>query len=79
MRILYGKSTSECINSGVVLGYSFLIGGLVQNLKKTKKTSYKVLLTGGDSNLIIKRIAKVDILEPNLSLKGLFILRNYIS
>jgi len=77
-RILQGKSTSQCIRSGIVLGFSFLIGGLVEYIKKRKKASFKVLLTGGDCKFIIKSIAKVDYVEPDLSLRGLYILQSHL-
>ncbi|MBN2120042.1 MAG: type III pantothenate kinase [Candidatus Omnitrophica bacterium] len=70
---LYGRSTSECITSGMVLGYSFLIRGLAEHLRK-KKRSFKILITGGDCRLIRNDIARFDYVQPNLSLKGLGIL-----
>lgn len=76
--ILKAKSTSECISSGVVLGYNFLIGGLVGYIRKQKKNRFKVLLTGGGSKLIIKPIAGVDYIQPNLTLLGLNLLQKNI-
>ncbi|MFC1599298.1 type III pantothenate kinase [Candidatus Omnitrophota bacterium] len=72
---LQGKSTSECVVSGIVLGYSFLVGGLMGHIKKGKKKPFKVLLTGGDCEFIKKDIAKVDYTDSRLSLKGLCELR----
>ncbi len=72
---LRGKTTGECINSGIVFGYSFLIGGLIKHFRKNvTKGNFKVVLTGGDSSLIIKSIAGVDYTDTDLSLKGLSLL-----
>jgi len=72
---LKGKTTGECINSGIVFGYSFLIGGLIKHFRENvTKGDFKVVLTGGDSPLIIKDIAGVDYTDTDLSLKGLNLL-----
>lgn len=72
---LKGKTTGECINSGIVFGYSFLIGGIIKYFReKVIKGNFKVVLTGGDSALIHKDIAGIDYIDPDLSLKGLNLL-----
>ncbi|MFC1514449.1 type III pantothenate kinase [Candidatus Omnitrophota bacterium] len=72
--VLEGKTTAQCISSGMTLGYSFLIRGLVEYIKG-KRRDFKLLLTGGDCRILVKKIAKFDYVDIDLSLKGLNILR----
>lgn len=70
-----GKTTRQSIASGMVFGYSFLIKGMVDYIKKDSKDSFKVILTGGGKRFLIKKITRKDyIYDPYLSLKGLNLL-----
>lgn len=67
---LYGKSTIEGINNGIDFGYSFLIAGLIDYLKRTDP-KMKTLITGGGSKLLINDICSIDYYDENLALEGL--------
>lgn len=69
-RSLYAKSTGEAIINGIDYGYSFLITGMVEHLKR-KDPGMKVLLTGGGGRFLIKSICKYDKYDEHLSLRGL--------
>lgn len=67
---LYGRSTIEGINNGIDFGYSFLIAGLINYLKK-EDPHMKTLITGGGSKLLIEDICFIDYYDEKLALKGL--------
>lgn len=67
---LFGKSTIESINNGIDYGYSFLISGLINHVKK-EDPKMKTLITGGGSKLLIEDICFIDYYDENLALKGL--------
>lgn len=69
-RTLHGKSTIEGINNGIDYGYSFLINGLIEYLKKDDP-KMKTLITGGGAKLLIDEICSIDYYDENLSLNGL--------
>ncbi|MCD6539532.1 MAG: type III pantothenate kinase [Candidatus Omnitrophica bacterium] len=74
----YGQSTAECISSGIILGYAFLISKFIEYLKKKRRADFKVVVTGGDALLLRKIVEGVDYFEPKLLIKGLNILRKKI-
>ena len=69
-KTLYAKTTIDGINNGIDYGYSFLISGMIEYLRKKKK-HYKTLVTGGGAKLLIKDICKFDYYDDKLTLKGL--------
>jgi type III pantothenate kinase len=69
-----GRNTIEAIRSGVFYGYVGLIDGLVTRLKKEIKFPVKVIATGGLSPLLGKASAQIDVVDPDLTLKGLNLL-----
>lgn len=68
-RKLIGQSTEEAMQSGLYYGYTALIKGLVQSLKK-EIIGAKIIATGGYAKLLARDIA-VDIVDPDLTLKSL--------
>jgi type III pantothenate kinase len=69
-RTLYSKSTGEGIVNGIDYGYSFLIAGLIEHVKR-KDPDMKVLLTGGGGRFLIPSICGFDYYDEHLSLRGL--------
>ncbi|HVN67479.1 MAG TPA: type III pantothenate kinase [Candidatus Sulfotelmatobacter sp.] len=75
-RRVIGKTTVEALQSGLVLGYVALVEGLVERIKskvKSQKSKFKVIATGGLARLICKYTKVVDIIDDNLTLKGLLV------
>jgi type III pantothenate kinase len=69
-----GKTTTHAIQSGLILGYSELIKGMIQRFKQELGADAKVIATGGLADIISKEIALFEIIDPDLTLKGLQIL-----
>ncbi len=74
-----GKTTQESISSGVIFGYSFLIKGIIDFVKKKEKEPFSILLTGGGKELLVEKITgKAYKAAPFLSLKGLNLLKDTV-
>jgi type III pantothenate kinase len=66
-----GKNTIEAMRSGLYWGYIEMIEGMIRRFKKELGRKAKVVATGGLSPLIAKGTKKIDIVDPDLTLKGL--------
>jgi type III pantothenate kinase len=69
-----GRNTTHAIQSGVVYGYASLVDGLVEKLKKELAFPCNVIATGGFATLIAEYASCFDGVEPELTLRGLYIL-----
>ena len=69
---IIGKNTINAMESGIFWGYVSMIEGLIEKVKSVNKISdYKVVATGGLSNLFKKSLKCVDIIVDDLTLIGL--------
>ncbi|MCX7927904.1 MAG: type III pantothenate kinase [Candidatus Omnitrophica bacterium] len=75
-RRIIGTSTQESIISGIVIGYTCLIDGLIKKIKKEIGNS-KVVLTGGQSKFLSCLSEEAKIIDPNLTVKGLYCIAKY--
>ncbi len=66
-----GKDTKSAINSGVYIGYSCLINGIIEKIIKQTKKKYLVVLTGGYSKIFKKSINYKTVINKNITLHGL--------
>ena len=66
-----GKNTKSAINSGVFIGYSCLINGIIEKIIKQTKKKYLVVLTGGYSKIFKKKINYKTVINKNITLHGL--------
>ena len=66
-----GKNTKSAINSGVFIGYSCLINGIIEKIIKQTKKKYLVVLTGGYSKIFKKNINYKTVINKNITLHGL--------
>tara|TARA_X000000368_G_C22937928_1_gene670753 strand:+ start:366 stop:1109 length:744 start_codon:yes stop_codon:yes gene_type:complete len=72
-----GFSTKQAIESGFFWGYTSMIEGLVNKIKKEQNDEFSILLTGGNSNYF-KNIFEKSIIDEYFILKSLnFILHEY--
>lgn len=71
-----GQSTINAMQSGVYYGYISQVDGTVLRIKKEMSHKCKVIATGGFASLIAKGSAVIDVVEPNLTLKGLYLIYN---
>ena len=76
-----GKNTVETMQSGLVLGYAGLVEGLVKRLKAAMLShqpsdAFKVIATGGLADVVYPETDAIDIVDQQLTLKGLRLLYN---
>ncbi len=67
---LIGDNTDSSINSGVVNGVIYEINGIISQYQERFK-NIKIILTGGDSNFLLKKIKNTIFADQNFLLKGL--------
>ena len=66
-----GKNTQHSIQSGLVLGYSELVKGMIRRFKLELGKESKVIATGGLAQVVEKEVSLFDIIDPDRTLKGL--------
>lgn len=71
---LIGRDTESSILSGLVHGFAALTDELVVRIKKKISSNAKVIATGGNITLIARFCKKIDFIEKELTLKGLFLI-----
>lgn len=72
-KTLIGKDTVTSMRSGILFGYASLCEGLVKRIRQEMGNDYKVIITGGHSELISK-LCRFRHIQPNLTLQGLYLL-----
>ena len=65
-----GKTTVSNIQIGVYHGATVLIDGLVERIQAEWEPTARVIATGGFASRIASRCRKVDVVDPDLTLKG---------
>lgn len=73
-KTVIGKNTAGAIQSGTLLGYVGLVEGMVARFKKELGGSARVIGTGGWSQLISEETDVFDVVDIDLTLKGLRLL-----
>ncbi len=73
---LIGDSTKNAIHSGVVNGILFEIKGIIEQYKQENE-NLTIVLTGGDTNFLAKRLKNGIFAKPNFLLEGLNTILNY--
>jgi len=66
-----GSDTVSAVRSGFFWGYAGLIDNIVKLIKKEKRKSFKVIITGGFSNLFKKSINTKVSYNKNITINGL--------
>lgn len=66
-----GRDTVSSMKSGIVYGYSFLVEGMLQELKKRLKPNPRVVATGGKASLMSDYCKSINKVNQNLTLEGL--------
>ena len=70
------QSTTEAIQSGVVLGYLSLIEGMIQRISDELEGDPTVIVTGGYSEIFAEASDLIDAYEPDLTIEGLRLVHN---
>ncbi len=65
------KSTTEAIQSGIMLGYLSLIEGMIVRMKTELEGEPSVIVTGGYSEIFADASPMIDAFEPDLTIEGL--------
>jgi type III pantothenate kinase len=66
-----GKDTVEAMQSGVYLGYIALIEGMVERIKAEYGAPMTVIATGGVASLFHDATPKIDVFDPDVTIRGL--------
>ncbi len=69
-----GKDTISALKSGLIYGFTGLTDYLVEKLAEEMGTSPKIIATGGMAKFIVPHSKKIEKIEPNLTLEGLYYL-----
>jgi type III pantothenate kinase len=71
-RTVIGKDTQESILSGIFYGYGEMLTGLIKRISGQLKIKPKVVLTGGNAELMKKYIGYSScVIDKNITFKGL--------
>ena len=66
-----GKNTVSAVRSGFFLGYIGLINNIIYLIKKETKKNFKIIITGGFSNLFVNKLNSKVIIDKDITIKGL--------
>jgi type III pantothenate kinase len=66
-----GKTTTENLQAGIVLGFLDLVGGLIRRFRAEVPDIGRVLATGGKAELFAESLSAIDEYVPFLTLRGL--------
>jgi len=69
-----GKNTIEAMQSGIYWGYIGLIDRILSEIKSELSGDVKVIATGGLAPLFAKDNVAIDVVDENLTLKGLYLI-----
>jgi type III pantothenate kinase len=73
-----GGNTLEAMISGLFYGYVDMVEGMIKRFKEQLGSRAKVIATGGLSGIIASGTDKIDVVDTDLTLKGLNIIYNSI-
>jgi len=66
-----GTNTVDSLNNGLLLGHSYMIQGLVEQIKSENKKDVVVIITGGASRYMKGLLPKEYVFDDSLLIKGL--------
>ena len=66
-----GKNTINSVRAGFFWGYIGLINNIIELIKKETKKSFKIIITGGLSNLFVKNLRSKVTIDKDITIKGL--------
>lgn len=70
-------NTFDCIKSGIINGTIAEIRGMIDMISKEQDSEFKIIVTGGDANLLSENLNIQALVEPNLVLQGLNTILDY--
>ena len=66
-----GKNTVNAVRSGFFWGYIGLINNIIHLIKAETKMNFKIIITGGYSNLFLKKLNSKVTIDKDITIKGL--------
>jgi len=66
-----GKNTVEAMKSGIYWGYVGLLEGIIKKIREDNKVKMSVIATGGLAPLFKVNSAQIEIVDEDLTLKGI--------
>tara|TARA_B100001559_G_scaffold34145_1_gene25784 strand:+ start:329 stop:1069 length:741 start_codon:yes stop_codon:yes gene_type:complete len=78
IRLVLGNNTISAVRSGFYWGYLGLVENIVHKIYKQTKKKYKIVITGGFSNLFSKSLKINTITDRDITMKGLQRIIKYI-
>jgi len=70
---LLGRDTPSSIAGGMIHGYGAMCDGLVGRFRKKLKKNFRVIATGGNAALISKVSASINVVDQDLTSKGILL------
>jgi len=70
-KALLGRETAASMQSGIVYGYSFLVEGILGQIKREMNLRPRVVATGGCAALMAGYCRSINRVDKNLTLEGL--------
>lgn len=74
--VVIGKNTIANMQSGIILGYTGMIEYIISKIKEETGKNYKVIATGGLSEVVAQCSKVFDVVDRLLTLKGLCLTYN---
>jgi type III pantothenate kinase len=68
---LIGRSTEECLQSGIFNGTMAMISGLVRDIRKQERRDFLCVATGGSGKVVSANVNDVDRYDDDLSIYGI--------
>lgn len=69
-----GRNTTDAMQSGIFYGYAGLIEGIVSRIKAERGENIKVIATGGLAPLYAEGTKAIDLVDPDLTIRGLVLM-----
>ncbi len=73
-----GHNTETAIQNGVLLGYTGLIKYMIKTIKNKVGEQYKVLATGGLSEVLKEKLPEINYFDRQLTLSGLAMVADFV-
>ncbi|UCG90935.1 MAG: type III pantothenate kinase [candidate division WOR-3 bacterium] len=74
---IIGRSTEECIQSGIFYGTVVMIRGFIHKIKKDMRKKFLCVATGGWGKMISPHIEEIREFDPDLALFGILKIYQY--
>ncbi|NNC98677.1 MAG: type III pantothenate kinase [Gammaproteobacteria bacterium] len=68
---IIGKTTGECVNSGIIYGLAGAVERIVNEMQKTIQQPASIVLTGGGADMLWSKVNLPAVVEQNLVFIGL--------